>query len=65
MHRKQLSNIDYLLNHGIIQLSFSPWSSPVVLIPKMDGSLRLYIDYRRLISETHKDVYPLPRIDNT
>ena len=65
MYREQLSNmIDDLLNCGIIQPSSSPWSSPVVLVPKKDGSC-MCIDYRRLIySVTRKDVCPLPRIDD-
>ena len=43
----------------------SPWASPVVLVQKADGSLHLCMDYRKLNEVTTKDVYPLPRIDDS
>ena len=56
--------ITKLLNNHVISPSNSPWSSPVVIVKKSDGSPRFCIDYRRLNSITQKDIYPLPRIDD-
>ena len=64
-HRGQISNlIDDMLAQDVVQPSNSPWASPVVLVPKKDGTSRFCVDYRKLNSVTKKDVYPLPRIDD-
>ena len=44
--------------------SRSPYSSPVLLVSKPDGSIRLTIDYRWLNLATVKDAHPLPNIEN-
>ena len=43
----------------------SPWSSPVVLVKKKDGTTRFCVDFRKVNDLTKKDAHPLPRIDNT
>uniref|UniRef100_A0A1S4BGZ9 Reverse transcriptase RNase H-like domain-containing protein n=1 Tax=Nicotiana tabacum TaxID=4097 RepID=A0A1S4BGZ9_TOBAC len=40
-----------LLAKGFVRPSVSPWSAPVLLVKKKDGSKRICIDYRKL----HKD----------
>ncbi|KAL5474644.1 hypothetical protein EMCRGX_G026625 [Ephydatia muelleri] len=53
-----------MLKNDIIQPSNSPWSSPIILVCKRDGSTRFCIDYRKVNSVTRKDAYPLPRVDD-
>ena len=57
---------DYIKKHlakGFIRPSKSSIAHGVLFAPKKDGSLRPYIDYRKLNAITKKNRYPLPRID--
>ena len=56
--------LEGLLATGRIEPSQSPWSSPVVLARKHDGTYRMCIDYRKLNQLTQKDAIPLPRTDD-
>lgn len=54
-----------LLASEIIEESNSPYASPVVLVRKKNGDLRMVVDYRKLNKLTKRDAYPLPRIEET
>ena len=60
--RKQIAE---MLENDVIRPSVSPYGAPILLIKKKDSDYRFCVDYRKLNSNTVKDRYPLPRIDDT
>jgi len=64
-HDEITQQVTDLLQQGKLKESSSPWSSPVVLVTKKDGSQRLCIDYGQLNAAMVKAAFRLPCADNS
>lgn len=53
-----------LLEAGIIKESHSPYASPIVIVRKKTGKIRMTVDYRKLNQRTVKDSFNLPKIED-
>lgn len=53
-----------LVETGTIEpVQFSEWATPIVPVPKTDGSLRICGDYKLTVNRVSKlDAYPIPKI---
>lgn len=56
--------VDYLLQNGLAVPSSSSWSSPCLLVPKPDNTVRFCTDFRKVNEVTKTDSYPLPRMED-
>ncbi|KAL2089275.1 hypothetical protein ACEWY4_013963 [Coilia grayii] len=56
--------LQYMMDIGAVEPAQSEWSSPIVLIPKPDGSARFCIDYRKVNAVTKTDAFPIPRLED-
>ena len=53
------TEIQEMLDLGIIRASASPYASPIVIVKKKDGSNRICVDYRKLNKVTVADPEPI------
>ena len=59
--KKIAEEIDCLKEAGFIfEIEHMPWVSPLVVLPKNNGKLRLCINLKKLNTATIRDHYPLP-----
>ena len=64
LHEKVKSEFDSMLEPGIIaEKCNSPYAGPIVIVPKRDGCIRLYVDYGLLNQITVFDPQPMPRLE--
>lgn len=64
--RKEVEEeLDRLVNQGfLIPVSFSRWASPIVVVRKRNGTIRMCVDCKSTINRyVELAHYPLPRID--
>ncbi|KAL5969215.1 Transposon Ty3-G Gag-Pol polyprotein [Taenia solium] len=57
--------VDEMIKGDVIRPSKSPWASPIALVKKGGGSLRLCINCRKLNAVTKKDAFPQPHINDS
>lgn len=60
--RAMYDEVDRMLAAGVIEMSQSDWSSPVLMV-KQGAKYRFCLDLRKVNDVTKKDAYPLPRMD--
>lgn len=63
VERDMHAEVDRMISLGVIEESNSPWSSPMTVVAKSNGKVRMCLDARQVNAVTRKDAYPTPLID--
>lgn len=70
VHKAEIkSQVDKMLQEGVVRPSSSPWNSPLLVVPKKPDSngqrkWRVVVDFRKLNEITVADAFPLPNIED-
>jgi len=56
--------LDDLVRQGVVEPASSSWNSPIMIVPKKDGTWRFAIDYRKLNAITEMDPSSVPNAKN-
>ena len=66
LRKKVELELEKLVQEGVlIPVSWSEWATPIVVVPKADGSVRICGDFKSTLNPHLKvDQYPLPRIED-
>jgi hypothetical protein len=56
-------HVEIMLANDVIEEIKRPYSSPILLVKKKDGTIRFYVDFRFINDVTIKDKFPIPSIE--
>ena len=67
LRKKVQEELGRMESLGVISRSDkpTPWCSGMVVVPKKSGSVRIYVDFRRLNECVLRETHPMPEVDDT
>ena len=65
LYEQVQDQLKMMLKCNIISETTSPYSSPLTVCKKKDGSIRLAVDYRQINAKCKSDAKPIPRVTET